>query len=265
MAVPSSWISEILAPVIRPTVRFVVGLIAIPLLRSVRKKFQPDKQWDEEFEKDLEQWVRASLILMLATKNVESSITAWVMEKRPEISIEDNWWFAIGRLLLAIGVIESMPDQQLFSIIHPGPRRPNWVRGIGFKKNIQREFWPLLKGVICLHLNRSSPVFAILSVIFNGTAGWVFFFLAITQYLIIGLVTSRDKAVDILSQFDHEVAQRRKAILQEMELPPNSVSTANPTASERVTVTPSAILAITESSSSETAAQVVERQSHTQQ
>ncbi len=27
---------------------------------------------------------------------------------------------AAGRLMVAIGVIESMPDQQLFSVIHPG-------------------------------------------------------------------------------------------------------------------------------------------------
>lgn len=219
MAVPGNWLSELLAPVIRPTARFVVGLIAIPLLRAARKKFQPDKQWDEEFEKDLEQWVRASLVLMLATKNVESAITSWIMEKRPEVSLEDNWWFAAGRLLLAIGVIESMPDQQLFSIIHPGPPKLRWMRGIGTVGNIRKQAGPFLKGLICLHLNRSSPVFAILSVLFSGTTGWVFFSLAITQYLIIGLVTSRDKAVDILSQFDHEVAQRRKAILEEIVLP----------------------------------------------
>ncbi|WP_437193810.1 DNA topoisomerase I [Planctomicrobium sp. SH527] len=265
MAVPSSWISEILAPVIRPTARLVVGLIAIPLLRKIRKKFQPDKQWDEEFEKDLEQWVRASLVLMLATKNVESSITAWVMEKRPEISIEDNWWFAIGRLLLAIGVIESMPDQQLFSIIHPGPRRPNWVRGIGFKKNFQREFFPLLKGVICLHLNRSSPVFAILSVIFNGTAGWVFFFLAITQYLIIGLVTSRDKAVDILSQFDMEVAERRKAIMQEMDIRQDSAEKSNSAPSEHAVAIPSGLMSAMTSPTTDSAQQATDSQPHSKQ
>ncbi|HWL08265.1 MAG TPA: DNA topoisomerase I [Planctomicrobium sp.] len=214
-----SWTSGVLAPVIRPAARFIVGLLAIPLLRALRRRLQPNAQWDEEFEKDLEQWVRASLILMLATKNVEMSITSWVMEKRPEISLEDSWWFAAGRLLLAIGVIESMPDQQLFSIIHPGPPKLRWIRGIGFKENFRRQGFPFLKGIVCLHLNRSSPVFAILSVLFSETIGWVFFGLAITQYLIIGLVTSRDKAIDILSQFDHEVAQRRKAILEEITIP----------------------------------------------
>ncbi len=226
MALPGNWISEILAPVIRPTARFVVGLIAIPALRAARKRFQPDKQWDEEFEKDLEQWVRASLVLMLATKNVEMAITSWVMEKRPEISIEDSWWFAAGRLLLAIGVIETMPDQQLFSIIHPGPPKLRWIRGLGIKGNFKKQAWPFLKGLFCLHLNRSSPVFAILSVLFAGAVGWIFFSLAITQYLIIGLVTSRDKAVDVLSQFDHEVAQRRKAILEEITPENPSPSTA---------------------------------------
>ncbi len=228
MAVSGNWLSDLLAPVIRPLARFVVGLVAIPLLRATRKKFYPDAEWDLEFEKDLEQWVRASLVLMLATKNVETAITSWIMEKRPEISLEDNWWFAAGRLLLAIGVIESMPDQQLFSIIHPGPPKLKWNRGLGLVGNVRKQAWPFLKGIICLHLNRSSPVFAILAVIFGGTMGWVFFWLAITQYLIIGLVTSRDKAIDVLSQFDQEVAERRKAILEEMNSPSLSEASAPP-------------------------------------
>ncbi|SFI40699.1 hypothetical protein [Planctomicrobium piriforme] len=217
MAVPGNWLSEILAPILRPTSRLIVGLIAIPAIRAVRSRVQPNHELDKELEKDLEQWVRASLVLFLATKNVEESLTAWIMEKQPEIDLNHNWWFFAGRLLLAIGVIESMPDQQLFSIIHPGPKRVRWIKGVGLKGNIQQQAWPLIRGLVCLHLNRSSPVFAILAVIFTGTTGWVFFTLAIVQYLIIGLVTSRDKAIDVLSQFDMEVARRRLAIIEEFE------------------------------------------------
>ncbi|WP_437224173.1 DNA topoisomerase I [Planctomicrobium sp. SH661] len=218
MSYPSNWLSQLLAPILRPTARFIVGLIAIPLLRFMRAKLRPNQEWDEEFEKDLEQWTRASLVLFLATKNVEEQIAFWFSQKQIEIDLNSNWYFAAGRILLAIGVIESMPDQQLFSVIHPGPKALRWIPNVGLIENIHRQAWPLLRGLICMHLNRSSPVFAILAVIFPGTSGWIFFFLAITQYLIIGLVTSRDKAVDALSQFDEEVAQRRAALVREFKI-----------------------------------------------
>ena len=70
--------------------------------------------------------------------------------------------------------------------------------------------------ILCRHLDRSSSVFAILSVIFGGdsdrTVGWVCYFLAIVQFLIIGLVSSRDKALDVLSEFDQQVQLRREEL-----------------------------------------------------
>ncbi|MEJ7595414.1 MAG: hypothetical protein WKF77_28175, partial [Planctomycetaceae bacterium] len=45
--------------------------------------------------------------------------------------------------------------------------------------------------------------------------GWICYLLAITQYLIIGLVTRRDKALDMLSEFDRAVADRRKELVEE--------------------------------------------------
>jgi hypothetical protein len=45
--------------------------------------------------------------------------------------------------------------------------------------------------------------------------GWVCYLAAITQYLIIGLVTRRDKALDMLSEFDRAVADRRKELVEE--------------------------------------------------
>ena len=48
--------------------------------------------------------------------------------------------------------------------------------------------------------------------------GWVCYLMAITQYLIIGLVTSRDRAMDVLSEFDRAVAARREELIQEFQL-----------------------------------------------
>jgi len=221
--VPANWISQILSPVLKPAARLIVGLIAIPALRFVRSRFRPAQEGDEELERDLERWVRASLLLFLATKNVEEQISFWFSQKQIEFDLDSNWFFAAGRLLLAIGVIESMPDQQLFSLIHPGPKPLRWIPKIGLWGNLSRQSWPLVRGLLCMHLNRSSPVFAILAVIFPGRAGWVFYLLAITQYLIIGLVTSRDKAMHVLSQFDQAVAQHREALLAEIDGPSHPV------------------------------------------
>ena len=48
--------------------------------------------------------------------------------------------------------------------------------------------------------------------------GWVCYLLAIAQYLIIGLVTSRDRAMDVLSEFDRAVAERRRELIDEFEI-----------------------------------------------
>jgi len=217
LPVPLNWFGQLLSPVFKPTARLLVGLFVIPVFRVLRKRLTPNKAWDEELEHDLESWVRASLLLFLATKNVEEHIAMWFSEKRIDLDLDSNWFFAAGRLLLAIGVIESMPDQQLFSIIHPGPGRLRWIPQVGLLENLRCQTRPLLQGLLCMHLSRSSPVFAILAVIFPGTAGWVFYVLAITQYLIIGLVTSRDKVMSVLSQFDKAVAKHREALVAEMD------------------------------------------------
>ncbi len=217
MPVPSNWIiRQILAPVLRPATRLVIGLIAIPALRLFRKKVAHTKEWDEEFEKDIEQWFRASALLFFAMKNVEIIIGTW-LNINFNISL-DHWFVAAGRLLLAIGVIEAMPDQELFAIVHPGPPKPTWVKGRGLWGNIQDQFWPNLRGLACIHLKRSSPVFAIMATIMDGTTGWVCFWIAIVQYLIIGLVTSRDKALDVLSEFDKQVAIKRQELVEEFSI-----------------------------------------------
>ena len=199
--------SRILQPILKPVTRFFLGFIAIPIFRLLMRKVVRVQEINEELEKDLEQWFRGSLLLLVATDNMEGALfSSWVS---PEAL--SSPYFMAGRLLLAIGVIEGMPDQALFALIHPGPQKPEIEKG-HLVRSLIRYFPRLIKGIICQHLNRSSPVLAILSVLHSGTLGWVCYGMAIAQYLLIGLVTSKDKALDVLSQFDAAVALQRHEI-----------------------------------------------------
>jgi hypothetical protein len=60
--------------------------------------------------------------------------------------------------------------------------------------------------------------------------GWVCYLMAITQYLIIGLVTSRDRALDVLSEFDRAVARRRNELIEEFKLEGNLPKDFDPNA-----------------------------------
>jgi hypothetical protein len=247
-------LSSLLSALLRPLVRILVGLIAIPLFRLFAKRFIRWDKFNAELTKDIEQWVRGSLLLLLATANVETalvdSVRGWIPTPAPsdQFNVEElleshsrnsrllsgspeadasqapvsstpprrsRWaWISLAlRLLLAVGVIEAMPDQALFSIIHPGPGKLLLPPGQRIQA-AREQFWPLLKGILCRHLDRSSSVLAILSVIIGGRtnveAGWICYFLAILQFLVIGLVSSRDKAIDVLSRFDAAVQRRRE-------------------------------------------------------
>ncbi|MGV2333752.1 MAG UNVERIFIED_CONTAM: hypothetical protein LVR18_06400 [Planctomycetaceae bacterium] len=48
--------------------------------------------------------------------------------------------------------------------------------------------------------------------------GWICYLAAISQYLIIGLVTSRDRAMKVLTLFDQAVAERRKELIETYNL-----------------------------------------------
>lgn len=227
-----------LRPILRPLMRILVGMLAIPLFRLFLKRVVRLQELDEELEKDLEQWFRASLVLLASTANMESSLFGWVDDlvlwfqsgnleavagtvsaEAADPGVTLNNPVLLGfRILLAIGVIEAMPDQELFSVIHPGPPKLTWSRKRPLRPQIREQIWPFCRGVVCQHLSRSSPVFAILAAIFPGTVGWFCFTVAIIQYLIIGLVTSRDKALDVLSEFDRQVALRRRELVEEFDL-----------------------------------------------
>ncbi|MEO2027518.1 MAG: DNA topoisomerase I [Fuerstiella sp.] len=277
--------------VLRPITRVIVGFIAIPIFRFIMRRVFRLQDLDDELEKDLEQWFRGALLLLAASANMEHLLFGWMAQLD---WMERMDWLTMGlRLMLAVGVIEAMPDQELFAVIHPGP--PKIKAGRSALKEFWRLKWQFLKGFVCQHLNRSSPVLAMMAAIvgaelmtlsdidhakiarasvadwsysqqigavtpvqammaaqiYNGNlhdvgvsleeigkmnaehrrhwerwmVGWCCYLLAITQYLIIGLVTSRDRALDVLSEFDRAVAERRRELIEEFHLPKD---TANP-------------------------------------
>lgn len=280
--------------VLRPITRVLVGVIAIPIFRFIMRKLFRLQDLDDELEKDLEQWFRGALLLLAATANMEHLLFGW-MDKIDWMDRMD--WVTMGlRLMLAISVIEAMPDQELFAVIHPGP--PKIKPGRSVLKTFWRLKWRFIKGFVCQHLNRSSPVLAMMAAIVGAQlltlsnpertkiekanlvnwsyyqqigeigmvtpvqslvasetylvmaehsqvnlaeggvvlsevgqmnsvfrrhqerwiVGWCCYLLAITQYLIIGLVTSRDRALDVLSEFDRAVAERRRELIEEFQI-----------------------------------------------
>jgi hypothetical protein len=213
-------LDPLLTPIVRPATRYAVRFLAVPILRSMRRRIPGMEALDRELEKDIEEWFRGSLLLLAATKNFE----LWVghlLEARWgdhfDIS-ERNWFITACRLLLAIAVIEAMPDQELFQIIHGGPPRLRRDRFRTWWQDVRAQTWPVLKGAAAQHLSRSSAVFAIIAVILGQTVGWVCYGLAVVQYLIIGLVTSRDKALDVLAEFDRQVARKREELIEEFQI-----------------------------------------------
>lgn len=220
-------VQPLLQAIMRPLTRILVGSIAIPIFRFILRDIFKLQEMDDELEKDLEQWFRASLLLLVATANMEHFIFGWAM----------HWdWLTIGlRLLLAIGVVESMPDQELFAVIHPGP--PRIKPGRGMLIELWKRKYEVIKGIVCLYLNRTSPVLAIMAAIIGAPlhesphqfmVGWICFGMAIAQYLIIGLVTSRDDALGVLSEFDRAVAERRRQIIEDFHLDEQGIDPDDP-------------------------------------
>lgn len=215
-----SILQQFLKPLIKPLTRFLVGMLAIPLFRMFMRRVVRMQVLDAELEKDLEQWFRASLVLLVATRNMEMVLFGWLYSEdvTPMGDFSPMGVFLMGlRLLLAISVIEMMPDQELFSIIHPGPPKLKYDKTKPFWSQVKEYSWPMTKGIVCQHLNRSSPVFAILCAIAYDWVGWFCYGMALAQYLIIGLVTSKDKALDALSEFDRQIAKRRRALIEEFD------------------------------------------------
>ncbi len=250
---------SLLKPIVRPITRFFVGAIAVPMFRVFTRKVLRFKTLDAELEKDLEQWFRGAVLLLFATQNMETLLFPWVkpiVQARLahyanvaggdghvfspiEVAHDEKGWILLGlRVMLAIGVVQMMPDQELFAVIHHGPPKVDFDKKAKWWPQIRKQAWPFLKGHICVHLNKSSPVFAILAAIAPGTPGWVCYTMALIQYLIIGLVTSRDKALDVLQIFDETVEQRRNELIQEFELKDDPRAAISPTGPKELIVVP---------------------------
>lgn len=242
---------SLLKPIVRPITRLLVGCIAVPIFRVFTKKVLRLNQLDAELEKDLEQWFRGAVLLLIATQNMETLLFPWVKPliharfaqrhvDEPTISPlevqhqdETGWIFLGLRVMLAIGVVQMMPDQELFAVIHHGPPKVKYEKDKKLWPQIRSQAWPFVRGHLCVHLNRSSPVFAILAAIAPGTPGWICYGMALAQYLIIGLVTSRDKALNVIQIFDETVQRRRDELIAEFALDANSQPESASTASDK--------------------------------
>lgn len=204
-------------PILRPILRIISGLVAIPLFRFLLRRVFRVQSTDAELERDLEMWFRGAVLMLAATANLEDMLFGWLpWHAQAE---ETVWQTLLLRLLLAVGVIESMPDQDIFSILHRGPPKLKLTSRAGWVE-LWRRKRDVLRGVVILHLRRSSPVFAIMAVIFGGppdtlrhSVGWWCYGFAIGQYLIIALITQRDRISGLLEAFDREATAVRREIL----------------------------------------------------
>ena len=216
----------------KPFTRMLLKLIAIPLFRFLLKYLLRVDVISRELEKDLSQWFRASVLLLFATHNMEEFLFQTSTRDFKHEKTIDAVLFGM-RLFLAIGCIEGMPDQELFRFIHTGPPKIKAKKFRAILEELRQTWHAWLWGVASIHLSRSSPVFAIITVFQVGPAGWVCYGLAVIQYLMIGLATSRDKAIDVLTSFDVEVATRRAELLSELQTDePVSATTETPAATK---------------------------------
>ncbi len=95
---------QVVSPVLRPLIRLIVGFIAVPVFRLFVHKVVRVERLSAELTKDLEQWVRGSLVLLVATANIEYDLIGRFLEEGGASQKLD--WLSLGlRLLVAVGVI----------------------------------------------------------------------------------------------------------------------------------------------------------------
>ena len=227
----------------KPITRLLLRLIAIPIFKFLLKYLLRIDVISQELEKDLSQWFRASVLLLFATHNMEEILFQTSTRDYKHETLIDAVLFGV-RLFLAIGCIEGMPDQELFRFIHPGPPKLMSKKFGAILTELRQNWRAWLWGVACIHLSRASPVFAIITLFQDGPTGWACYGLAVAQYLVIGLATSRDKAIDVVASFDAEVAERRAELLSELQSPPPegtaATASSNPAAPVGIGTPPAA-------------------------
>lgn len=194
--------SPLLRPLRKAAMRFLIGALAIPVFRFVLRRVLRLHEIEPALERNLEQWFRTSLLLLVATANMEHLLFDWV----PFDMREEHGWVAMAlRLLMAVGVVEAMPGQHAFALRHSGPPPLRPRRGVRWF-GLREQAGPYLREFAFQHLNRSSPVLAIMTAIFGGSAagdgfthwvvGWVCYAVAVAQYLAIGVFAAREEACD---------------------------------------------------------------------
>ena len=156
--------------VTKPVMRLVIRLVAIPFFRVVLRYLMRVEVINEELEKDLSQWFRAAILLMIATHNMEELLFQTAKINYRLETLVDAGLFGL-RLMLAIGCIEGMPDQELFRFIHPGPPKLMSKKFGAILTELRQNWRAWLWGVACIHLSRASPVFAIITVFQVGPTG----------------------------------------------------------------------------------------------
>jgi hypothetical protein len=184
----------VLEPLIRPLARSCLGSAATWLVRVCLPRLARGAALDDELRADVGRWLGASLLLLAATRNLEQQLFGLV-----ELVLNGEVRYATlyCRMLLAIGVIQAMPDQELFPIVHPCRLRLN-LAALLAPEACCGELRLLLWSLLCQHLYRSSPCLAILAIVAPGAVGWICYTLAVVQYLTMALMTPRQAALAAL-------------------------------------------------------------------
>ena len=112
----------------RPLTRLIMRLAALPALRFCSTTSRRSNVWTTSWRRIWRNGFAASLLLLLVTANME--VLLWhPLIPFPDL-MDEHKWFGVGlRIMLAIAVVQLMPDQELFTVIHPGPRIPRFPPG----------------------------------------------------------------------------------------------------------------------------------------
>src|SRR5580658_9465500 len=95
----------LLRPVARQLTRLIIRLAATPALRFLFHHVPALERLDQELEKDLAEWFRGSLLLLLVTANME--VLLWHNLVPFRDMLDKHGWLGVGlRIMLAIGVIQ---------------------------------------------------------------------------------------------------------------------------------------------------------------
>jgi hypothetical protein len=221
----------VITPILKPLLRLVGGMLAIPVFRFLLRRVFRVRTSHAELERDLEHWFRGCIVLLAATANLEDFLFGWLPWHRHE----DPWLTLLLRLMLAVGVIETMPDQDVFCLVHRGPPKLDLYKKSGWMEMWSRR-WEVLHGLWVLHLRRSSPVLAIMCVILGPThsggqnpVGWCCYGISIVQYLIIAHMVDRHRLMEDLGE-----RLQQEHLERELTDDPESLEIPRPAASPPV-------------------------------